>query len=106
MTYAQSLRERRLATGLSQDDFAVIAGVLREDVSRWEREERTPNRFAVEKLEAAFRVLEGEAAIHAALSRLEAGKVNQQPRLRADTEATLRALEFAAADLYGVKDGS
>jgi transcriptional regulator with XRE-family HTH domain len=49
---AQFVRELRLLTGLTQEQFATSLGVTYPTISRWENGRTTPSPLAMEKLQA------------------------------------------------------
>jgi transcriptional regulator with XRE-family HTH domain len=49
---AQFVRELRLLTSLTQEQFAVCLGVTYPTISRWENGRTTPSPLAMEKLQA------------------------------------------------------
>lgn len=56
MQFGQRVRELRLATGLSQEEFAERCGFARSYMSRIERGGANPSLDAIQVLADAFRV--------------------------------------------------
>lgn len=56
MTIGEKIKRLRLEKGLTQEQFAEKAGVLKQSVSLWERGKMKPRITAVNKLSEAFGV--------------------------------------------------
>lgn len=43
LKFGQSLKQQREVCGLSQNQLAKATGISQQNISRWEREEKTPS---------------------------------------------------------------